>query len=168
MLTSAGFDRCFLFSDLDKFWGQWQGSFLFCQSDMFFPGLEIGLQSLVSWVDVECPKSREELCANFGSKVIFGKYEGGLNYTEFYWMREDFMSWSWYEAKERWSRIFQGILTLGLILWLRKTHREFYEKEWYHFIWIFEGCLYFFSMLCLWWKREDSRSHVGWKSVEIR
>ena len=87
MLTSAGFDRCFLFSDLDKFWGQWHGSLLFCQSDVFFPGLKIGLQSLVSWVDVECPKSREELCANFGSKVIFGKYEGGqilLNERGFY------------------------------------------------------------------------------------
>lgn len=87
MLTSAGFDRCFLFSDFDKFWGQWPGSLLFCQSDVFYPELEIGLQALVSWVDVECPKSREVLCANLGSKVIFGIYEGGqirLNERGFY------------------------------------------------------------------------------------
>ena len=85
MLTSAGFDGCFLFSDFYKFWGQWHGSLLFCQSDVFFPGLEIGLQSLVSWVDVECPKSREELCANFGSKVILENMKVGwiiLNSTE--------------------------------------------------------------------------------------
>ena len=105
---------------------------------------------------------------SFFNLFYYYQYLENMKVGGFYSMREDFMSWSWYEAKKRWSRIFQGILTLRLILWLKKTHREFYKKEWYHFSWIFEGCLYFFSMLCLWWKREDSRSHVGWKSVEIR
>lgn len=76
---------------------------------MFFPGLEIGIQSLVSWVDVEYLKPREELCANFGTaKIIFGKYEGGCILLS----EENFMSWSWYEAKEKGAGLFQGILTL--------------------------------------------------------
>lgn len=164
MLTSAGFDRCFLFSDLDKFWGQWHGSLLFCQSDVFFPGLKIGLQSLVSWVDVECPKSREELCTNFGSKVIFGKYEGGwilLNERGFYELK---LIW----GKGKMSWVISRHINIDWFYDSWKAIGNFKKRNDIILFGFLKAVCGFFCMLCLWWTREDSRNHVGWKSVGIR
>ena len=122
--------------------------FYVCQSDVFFPGLEIGLQSLVSWVDVECPKSREELCANFGSKVIFGKYEGGrilLNERGFYELK---LIW----GKGKMSWVISRHINIDWFYDSWKAIGNFKKRNDIILFGFLKAVCGFFCMLCLWWR----------------
>ena len=164
MLNSVGFDRWFYFLTLTSSGDNDMDLLYFANQTCFFPGLEIGIQSLVSWVDVECLKPREELCANFGSKIIFGKYEGGcilLDEREFYELK---LIW----GKGKRSRVISRHINIDWFYDSWKRIGNFKKRNDIILFGVLKAVCGFFCMLCLWWTREDSRNHVGWKSVGTR